>query len=569
MANVWSDMTVAQMVFLMKAANRERFRLEPGWEELAEQFFDGNVYNSMTHSAAAAFFFSAALAGGSCSPKEKTTISFLRKQYIPDLVKEEDDVWSEPGENRPESGRFWMRLLINNAYRRNVCPTVYLGELLAELSAAGINRNSRLSQLFGTLAGLDCWLDGMEGAFAAFRARLDRWNSTLRNMWIAIPREERPLPPAERPGGLAGDICKLIEQDVKQIILTGAPGTGKTRAAGEAASYFASLNGMSEKETCVLVPFHPSYDYTDFVEGLRPMQLASSEPAGPGRVEFVRLDGTFKAFCRKVVENNRANTGDKKGAGDPNCRYLFLIDEINRADLSKVFGELMFCLETDKRGRRVETQYSNLTTYDPVTRAPLAEDDVFASGFFVPENIYIIGTMNDIDRSVESMDFALRRRFTWLEVPVTLELLKSAFLSGAFSPALTGGSASQAAAQIMALNRVIAAPPVKGNRNGDSPAGLGGRYGLTRQYYISQGQFANLPDPLPENGAAIREWEGLPRNKLPRDLYLLLHFVWECRLQFLLREYVRGEKDSNVAEFLAHCRSALLTLQPVEGDSPS
>jgi len=88
--------------------------------------------------------------------------------------------------------------------------------------------------------------------------------------------------------------------------------------------------------------------------------------------------------------------------------FVLIIDEINRAEISKVFGELFFSIDPGYRGKKgkVKTQYANLQN----------EDDVFRNGFYVPENVYIIGTMNDIDRSVESMDFAMRRRFAWKEV---------------------------------------------------------------------------------------------------------------------------------------------------------
>ncbi|MBQ1700296.1 MAG: AAA family ATPase, partial [Prevotella sp.] len=89
-------------------------------------------------------------------------------------------------------------------------------------------------------------------------------------------------------------------------------------------------------------------------------------------------------------------------------KYVFIIDEINRGEISKIFGELFFSIDPGYRGEkgRVQTQYQNM----------IENDDVFKKGFYVPENVYIIGTMNDIDRSVESMDFAMRRRFAWQEV---------------------------------------------------------------------------------------------------------------------------------------------------------
>ena len=196
----------------------------------------------------------------------------------------------------------------------------------------------------------------------------------------------------------------------KQIILTGAPGTGKTFSIREWMK--ANAEGRWE-----FVQFHPSYDYTDFVEGLRPAHIEGTKK---DEISFVRVDGVFKSFCRQIVGNN-----DGKD-------YYFVIDEINRADLSKVFGELMFALEEDYRGAKnhFPTQYSNLTTYEYLSNgnAKPIENDCFKDGFFIPENLYIIGTMNDIDRSVESFDFALRRRFKWIEIKandVMLEALRS------------------------------------------------------------------------------------------------------------------------------------------------
>lgn len=172
------------------------------------------------------------------------------------------------------------------------------------------------------------------------------------------------------------EIKDLIKNGATQIILTGAPGTGKTRMAKEIAEEQGEELTWEEKkekdDSCPhykLVQFHPSYDYTDFVEGLRPVEEG-------GEMVFRKVDGIFKEFCRKVVEE-----------GEEDEKYFFLIDEINRADLSKVFGELMFCLETDKRGEdnAIQTQYQNLPTYDTKEKKYYGEDeseDVFKDGFY-------------------------------------------------------------------------------------------------------------------------------------------------------------------------------------------
>ena len=136
------------------------------------------------------------------------------------------------------------------------------------------------------------------------------------------------------------------------------------------------------------VQFHPSYDYTDFVEGLRPKN-------DNGNIVFERKDGVFKEFCKEALNNQSSN-------------FVFIIDEINRGEISKIFGELFFSVDSGYRGEKgkVLTQYANL----------IEDGDEFKDGFYIPENVYIIGTMNDIDRSVESMDFAMRRRFAWKEI---------------------------------------------------------------------------------------------------------------------------------------------------------
>ncbi|MBO5428160.1 MAG: AAA family ATPase [Prevotella sp.] len=330
-----------------------------------------------------------------------------------------------------------------------------------------------------------------------------------------------------------GKYIKLLEAN-KNLILTGAPGTGKT--------YMAKAIAEAMGAECDFVQFHPSYDYTDFVEGLRP-----TPPDRNGNIGFERKDGVFKAFCKKaifpvsvsheyngsavsfdeaynilvdrikhneivlysdfrskmsvmdvIIEKNdkskygvqrdiiryskaeriasidylqkiynyyvsknifdiRNENSDQfvkiigntldysyyrgivqglldltaKGSKDEsscsnkpesefeelkesralssNKPYIFIIDEINRGEISKIFGELFFCIDPGYRGKKgiVKTQYQNMIT---------DKADSFYDGFYVPHNVYIIGTMNDIDRSVESMDFAMRRRFAWEEV---------------------------------------------------------------------------------------------------------------------------------------------------------
>lgn len=199
---------------------------------------------------------------------------------------------------------------------------------------------------------------------------------------------------------------KILELE-KNIILHGAPGTGKTFTAQQIASQMIFNKGYEnltevEETQIKFVQFHPSYDYTDFVEGLRP-----KKEAGQKEIGFERKNGVFKEFCEKaILAKNEAESLQNEKKEAP--KFVFIIDEINRGDISKIFGELFFSIEPSYRGEngKVLTQYQNL----------MEEDDVFKDGFYIPENVYIIGTMNDIDRSVESMDFAMRRRFVFYEI---------------------------------------------------------------------------------------------------------------------------------------------------------
>lgn len=309
------------------------------------------------------------------------------------------------------------------------------------------------------------------------------------------------------------------------MILTGAPGTGKTWSAKNIASWM--ICGMPYEELtrkefknknktiiddfekhCKIVQFHPSYDYTDFVEGLRPTttdkktgvedssgntnhQNTGQDDPDPiyKTIGFERVDGVFKEFCKTAAETENPNK----------TPFIFIIDEINRGELSKIFGELFYSIDPGYRGEdgKVFTQYQNM----------VPDNDTFSKekgGFYVPENVYVIGTMNDIDRSVESMDFAMRRRFSFIEVKANQRI-------DMWCGEKDKKWADLAKACMEAINKKIEDLP-----------------GLSSAYHIGPAYFKKLNDYMEQQG----------------DNYPDFFKLWDNHLYGVIFEYLRGKKDA-------------------------
>ncbi|MBR3729050.1 MAG: AAA family ATPase [Muribaculaceae bacterium] len=425
------------------------------------------------------------------------------------------------------------------------------------------------------------------GVYGFYRKTIHRADSKVQDIIDYVNgllNNETAMP---QPPQKYKEYIELLEE-THNLVLTGAPGTGKTYMAQAIADEMGAVTKF--------VQFHPSYDYTDFVEGLRPIEKSD------GQMGFERKDGVFKEFCREAIKNlvdsaksvesltkemswqerldrfvedaieketkyqlvngseftisemkghsivvhneqnekttevsinsdeilelltnevqlnivrDIRNYFQRKFGTQPDSYafvitkavramkhktpvvtankidrkpFVFIIDEINRGEASKIFGELFYAIDPGYRGKTdllVQTQYQNL----------VPETDVFAEGFYVPENVYILATMNDIDRSVESMDFAMRRRFTWHEItPDDTESMLD-----------TLPCADEAKERMHRLNHAIA-----------ETDGLGAAYMIGPAYFLK----------LDKNGGDFEK-------------------LWKMNIQPLLKEYLRGFRKTD------------------------
>lgn len=372
----------------------------------------------------------------------------------------------------------------------------------------------------------------------AFPAAATLQNLPTIEQWIAEAEDLLPRLP-EEPYGACKDLIPQLTAAKKELIFNHLLNLLKNNDQTAALQvftdheaflqqqykprFFSYLKGAADgdstkTEKVLKTPAgSPQKNVTSAVNIISDLEAALSKDTLADSAQVLQeLRKVLRTLSEELAKNPNKLLDPEKEDSD---LYFFIIDEINRANLSKVFGELMYCLEKDKRGKKhaIQTQYQNLPTYDLEKKTLLTEEnDCFYHGFYIPQNVVVIGTMNDIDRSVDSMDFALRRRFEWKEFVVEPSLLTKAFKSGNYGDVIAE-SADTLAACIGKLNEHLLEK--------------GKHYGLNRQYFISQGQFSNLPANL--------------KNK--KDI---LKYVWEYRIESLLREYLRGEDEEKIDEFV-------------------
>ena len=312
---------------------------------------------------------------------------------------------------------------------------------------------------------------------------------------------------------IVDELQKLISNN-KNLILTGAPGTGKTYLAKQLACKLVGAQSTDDdqyKNHVKFVQFHPSYDYTDFVEGLRPIDK-------DGQLGFERKDGIFKKLCHAAL-------------AAPNETFVLIIDEINRGQVSKIFGELFFALDPDYRGPEglVETQYQNM----------VPDNDDFKEGFYVPENVYVIGTMNDIDHSLEPLDFAFRRRFAWYEI---LAEKRFEMLSETKPFSTAPKFVQKVEPYFTRLNDMI-----------KSDQGFGTAYQVGPAYFLKLKNF--IPGITALNDAT------------PDQVEDCMNELWEIHLKPLLQECLKVNSDTNLT--LEDLEKAFLNTKSNEGINQS
>ena len=337
------------------------------------------------------------------------------------------------------------------------------------------------------------------------------------------------------------ELFYLLENEVslkKAVCFYGAPGTGKTYNSSREAKKLIDAHriimgrSIGENYSIKTVQFHPSYSYEDFMEGIR--------PSNEGRLKL--FNGSFKQFCKdhgsceielytttkflskpefeklefdfSRIKVNELDQSEKDVLGLSEENYpeeltiqdviepaFFIIDEINRAELSKVFGELMYSLEYRGYRGKIKTQYSHLCETQDAPASFLWEDE--QNWFFIPQNIYIISTMNNIDRSVDAFDFALRRRFMWKEVEPNYHVITKLLEGKEWR-----GWGSEISERLKSLNDLI--------KNDDI---------LDKNYCIGQSYVLELLKLKPERFDTCND---------------ACEFIWKGFIAPLLEEYLKG-----------------------------
>jgi len=369
-------------------------------------------------------------------------LQFAKKESKRILAERKPD-WNSSGQDERTMSMIWAALDLENHAPYKYSFYQHYCELTGTAKAGNNERYAHYLQLIEAFQSK--WIAGDEALLEAHQAALgpdvtladpnhhllaqNIWYMVLDQLWTeaaaadSTTAEESHAADSNDPGRSPFFADTFLETSAidqilsglrrkKNIILQGPPGTGKTFIAARLAH---ALMGEKADNRMEMVQFHQSYSYEDFIQGFRPK-------AGGG---FERRDGVFYRFCDKARLQ-------------PEQDFFFIIDEINRGNLSKIFGELMMLIEADKRGEGHAVQ---LTYSEGEER------------FFIPENVHVIGTMNTADRSLAMVDYALRRRFMFFAMPPLFNERFAAHMTG---KGLTEPEVEQLSQALKSLNASIA-----------------------------------------------------------------------------------------------------------------
>ncbi|WP_459878022.1 McrB family protein [Campylobacter concisus] len=203
-------------------------------------------------------------------------------------------------------------------------------------------------------------------------------------------------------------VLRELTKGSKNIIYYGAPGTGKTKFVKDCLDILDPNRTRTE-----WIQFHSGFEYEDFIDGIKPIGIQN------GNLNLALTNGIFKEFCLKAAQNTDEN-------------FFFIVDEINRADIAAVFGETLSLLEENYRGKSSAIKIKNSALMENIIALDASKKSLcidygnLQTKFYIPANIYFIGMMNDVDKSIDCFDLALRRRFAWVLMECDYEVVENA-----------------------------------------------------------------------------------------------------------------------------------------------
>ena len=319
------------------------------------------------------------------------------------------------------------------------------------------------------------------------------------------------------------NVGELTNFDVPNVIYHGAPGTGKTYTTLQTVKLLCQGDNSRYK----YCQFHPSYSYQDFIEGIKPIGIVGSN------VNLEVVNGIFKQFCIDVKDKNetfyegfKKNNKGNAPKIDDYPHYYFIVDEINRGDLSRIFGETFSLLEPDYRDRDFSNPNDGYKKSENLIVTPLSNVIEKTSNkeglaykiidgkvyFGIPFNIHFIGLMNDVDKSIDTFDLALRRRFKWVVKECDYDVIQDSLLDKMTNT----DEVADYKKSCETLNKFIT-----------KPEGLG----LSKNYQLGQSYFMKIISMLSSRSKTIT---ATARKS-----------VFENYIETTLREYAREVCDEN------------------------